>query len=117
MEVWANPGSAWVAEFLGLGKVLPGRVVGKNKVLTEFGDFTIQCAQEHRKGDIVHLLVRPLSVGRDAEANMLHGVVTDVIFQREEFRVKLDNGLYVYLDEAPNVGQKISAPVKVECLI
>ena len=46
----------------------------------------------------------------------ISGVVSDVIFQQDRFKVTLDNGLYVYLQEAPKVGQKIEVQVKVECL-
>ncbi|MCI0554498.1 MAG: hypothetical protein L0287_26415, partial [Anaerolineae bacterium] len=48
--------------------------------------------------------------------NTVQGIVTDVIFQQERFKVTLDNGLYFYLSEAPKVGEKISVTVKVECL-
>ena len=58
-DVWANPKSAFVAEFLGLGNVISGEVVGKNKFQTEYGIFTIKCDHKHSKGDKVHLLARP----------------------------------------------------------
>lgn len=125
VDIWANPGSAWAAEFLGLGNVIEGTVTNKNKVQTTFGDFVINCPHKHQKGDVVHLLTRPSSAekarlatggnSRD-ETNFLHGIVKDVIFQHDRFKVIFDNGLYVYLDEAPNVGERISAKVKVECL-
>ena len=124
-DVWANPGSAWVAEFLGLGNVIEGTVINKNKVQTTFGDFVINCAHKHQKGDVVHLLARPLpaETARVAiegssrnETNLLQGIVKDVIFQHDRFKVIFDNGLYVYLDEAPKVAEKVSAKVKVECL-
>ena len=74
---------------------------------------------------MVHLLARPLSAdkapvtveGRSRnETNHLEGIVEDVIFQHDRFKVIFDNGLYVYLDEAPKVGERIFAKVKVECL-
>jgi spermidine/putrescine transport system ATP-binding protein len=113
-EVWAKPESAFVAGFLGLGNLLNGEVVSQNKFQTEHGFFTVKCAHTHSRGDKVHLLARPLPA-RD-EANFISGVVVDVIFQQDRFKVTLENGLYVYLPEAPKNGQKISAPVKVECL-
>ena len=113
-EVWANPGSAYVAEFLGLGNVLDGEILAKNTFQTEHGTFTVKCDHEHSKGDKVHLLARPLSVKN--EANVIMGTAIDVIFQQDRYKVTLDNGLYVYLDEAPNVGKKVSVKVKVECL-
>jgi len=144
-EVWANPGSAYVAEFLGLGNILDGEVAGKNKIQSEYGVFIVSCNHKHAKGDKVKLLARPLSV-KD-EANAVSGTVTDVIFQQDRYKVTIENvtlrdsegslskksetlrshrtlpqrdmtvpGFYVYLDEAPEVGQKISVKVKIECL-
>jgi hypothetical protein len=81
---------------------------------TSFGLFKVKCAHKHINGDKVHLLARPLPAER--EPNIISGIVTDVIFQQDRFKVTFDNGLYVYLDEAPKTGQKISVKVKVECL-
>jgi ABC-type Fe3+/spermidine/putrescine transport system ATPase subunit len=113
-DVWANPQSVFVAEFLGLGNILDGEVVGKNKFQTEQGIFTIKCDHKHSKGDKVKLLARPLSVMGDA--NVISGVVEDIIFQHDRYKATFDNGLYVYLDESPKMGQKIYVKVKVECL-
>jgi surface protein len=125
VNVWANPGSAWVGEFLGLGNVIEGTVTNKNKVQTKFGDFVINCEHKHQEGDVVHLLARPLPAEKarvptegnyQNETNLLGGIVEDVIFQHDRFKVIFDNGLYVYMDEAPKVGERISVRVKVQCL-
>jgi ABC-type Fe3+/spermidine/putrescine transport system ATPase subunit len=119
-EVWARPESAFVARFLGLGNVIEGKVIsetmedGEWKVESSFGRFTVSCAHKHQKGEHIHLLARPLSAGN--EPNILQGMVKDVIFQQDRFKVTLDSGLYVYLANAPQVGEKIEVPVKVECL-
>ena len=113
-EVWAKPQSAYVAEFLGLGNILDGEVVAKNRFKTKQGIFTVKCDPKHSKGDKVKLLVRPLSVKGDT--NVISGVVEDIIFQHDRYIATFDNGLYVYLDESPKMGQKISVKVKVECL-
>lgn len=113
-DVWANPGSAFVAGFLGLGNVFGGTHDGNSKVETQFGILTVHCEHKHSKGDNIHLLARPLAAG--ADANVIQGVVTDVIFQQDRFRVQLDNGLYVYLPEAPRMGRRIEVRIKVECL-
>jgi hypothetical protein len=60
------------------------------------------------------LLVRPMSAQH--EANVIHGMVSDVIFQQDRFKVTLENGLSVFLPGAPKVGERISVRVKVECL-
>lgn len=113
-DVWANPQSPFVAGFLGSGNILDGEVVAPNQLQTEQGIFAVHCGHKHSKGDKVHLLARPLPAGD--EANVLSGIVADVIFQQDRFKVTLENGLYVYLGEAPQIGQKISVRVKVECL-
>ena len=130
-DVWANPQSAYVAEFLGLGNILDGEVVkeiqktkgGRRrlefveglKVKTAYGLFDVECERKCSKGDKVKLLVRPLSVKDDA--NSISGVVADVIFQNDRYKVVFDNGLYVYLNEAPKKGRKISVQIKVACLV
>jgi hypothetical protein len=88
----------------------------------------VRCAHEHREGENVHLLARPLpaeqarvakSPTRERShntANTVEGIVTDVIFHQERFKVTLDHGLYVYLQEVPRVGETVEVGVKVECL-
>jgi len=132
-EVWASPGSAWVAGFLGLGKILKGEVRGKRKegeweVESSIGVTVVRCGHKHQRGDNVHLLARPYvnnfraerseprGEGSRSVVNVISGIVSDVIFQQDRFKVTLENGLYVYLQQAPNVGEKIDVQVKVECL-
>lgn len=118
-DVWAKPGSAFVAGFLGLGNVIIGRVEKKMddeswKMESGVGGFVVDCGHKHTRGEQVHLLARPLSA--EEEANNIQGIVTDVIFQHDRFKVTLDNGLYVYLSNPPKVGERVDVPVKVECL-
>lgn len=129
-DVWANPKSAYVAKFLGLGNVIEGkergeRKDGKWKVESEMGEFVVRCDHAHSKGEKIRLLMRPIvraersePIGEHSRSadNKLEGVVMDVIFQQDKYKVTLDNGLYVYLDHAPKVGGKISMKVKIECL-
>lgn len=119
VDVWRDPGSAFIAGFLGLGNVIEGKVIGQEgggewKMESGFGVFTVGCAHEHRRGENVHLLTRPLAA--EAEPNSIRGIVTDVIFQQDRFKVTLDTGLYVYLPQGPTIGEKIDVHVKVECL-
>jgi spermidine/putrescine transport system ATP-binding protein len=125
-DVWANPGSAFVAKFLGMGTVFDGVVREKQngewkvypehgrRVESGIGEFTISCAHEHSRGEKVHLLARPFSA--ESDANVVQGVISDVIFQQDRFKVTFDNGLYVYLKDAPKVGEKVEVPIRVECL-
>jgi ABC-type Fe3+/spermidine/putrescine transport system ATPase subunit len=113
-DVVAHPCSAWAAKFLGLGNVINGLMVEGLKVKTEYGSFTLTCRHKHSKGDKVNLLVRPYEAR--SEANEIRGKVLDISFQQNQFRVTLENGLYVYLKDAPQIGRKIAVKVVVECL-
>jgi spermidine/putrescine transport system ATP-binding protein len=120
-DVWATPGSAFVAGFLGLGNLIDGAYIGSSQVHTKFGTLTIPCRHRHEQGDQVRLLARPLLArpllaGDNAPSNLIEGVVADIFFQQDRFKVTLEGGLYVYLPEAPVVGDKITVPVRVECL-
>lgn len=118
-DVWEHPGSAYVARFLGLGNVFVG-TVGENtknggwKMESKFGVLVVECGHRHQSGEKVHLLARPLSA--ESEANVIQGGVADVIFQQDRYKVTFDNGLYVYLKDAPKAGERIEVRVKVECL-
>jgi len=124
-DIWENPESAFVARFLGLGNVIEGKYIDDSKIETDFGTFKVQSVHKYKRGDKVYILVRPLAgiarseplgESRRNAVNFIQGVVTDVIFQQERFKVTLDNGLYFYLSEAPKIGEKITLNVKVECL-
>jgi ABC-type Fe3+/spermidine/putrescine transport system ATPase subunit len=113
-DVWAHPGSAWAAEFLGLGNVLDGKALdARSHVETTFGTFLIKCAHMHKPGDDVKLLARPVPTEK---GNTIRGRVADVLFQQDRFKVTLDGGLFLYLDAAPKIGQTITARVGLECL-
>jgi ABC-type Fe3+/spermidine/putrescine transport system ATPase subunit len=115
-EVWANPGSAFVAGFLGLGNILEGSYLGQARVKTRLGVLAVECEHQHqhRKGETLHLLARPLPA--EADGNRIEGLVTDVIFQQDRFKVSLEHGLYVYLQRPPKVGERLETWLKVECL-
>jgi hypothetical protein len=59
-------------------------------------------------------LARPQVDG--AQPNFIRGIAKDVVFRNDRYIVTFDNGLYVYLDKAPGIGDKVTAQVKVECL-
>jgi spermidine/putrescine transport system ATP-binding protein len=73
----------------------------------------------HSAGEKVNLLVSRRGV-RNAADGRLSGVVVDVIFRQDGFKVTLDNGLDFYLPDAPRIGEKVYLtipPGGVKCLI
>ena len=113
-EVWESPGSEYVARFLGLGNVFDGKFIDKSEVETKYGRFVVRCEHPQQIGEIVPFLVRPFPAEEDT--NLIQGIVADVIFQQDRYKVTFENGFHVYLQEPPVVGEKVSMPVKVECL-
>jgi ABC-type Fe3+/spermidine/putrescine transport system ATPase subunit len=119
-EVWSEPGSVWVARFLGLGNLVEGRV-NRDIVETPFGRFRPVCGHKHTTGELVTLLLRPegAEMNNMTAMNSLTGIVADVVFHQEDFKVTLEDGLYFYLSEALRIGARIHLRMKrsaVQCL-
>ena len=112
-EVWAEPGSAFVAKFLGLGTIVTGKMTENGTIETVLGTFAASCKQRKGLGE-VQLLIRPQETTSDV--NLLRGVVKDVIFQQDHYKVTLENGVLLNLTQSPKVGEEVQIPVKVECL-
>lgn len=103
-QVFGQPASAWVARFLGLTNLLPGRVVSTNPVraATDQGIFQGRWSGEGSPaaGSRTMLLLRPNAThllqdtassqasGEDG-LNQLRGVVEDSVFRGDGFRLNL----------------------------
>ncbi|MCX7855786.1 MAG: ABC transporter ATP-binding protein [Anaerolineae bacterium] len=119
-EVWNDPGSLWVAQFLGVGNVLFGEChpgSGAPVLKTALGEFPLSCPHCHEAGTRIGAVLRPSAVEEHPEGE-IRSRVTDVLFQREHFRVSLENGLYVFLPRAPRMGERVTLRLKapLQCL-
>lgn len=104
-KVYKRPASAWAARFLGMSNLLPGRILSRKpfQVQTELGIFTPAepTGAAARDGDF-SLLLRPTSaspVESGSGVNRLTGVVEDVAFRGESYRVTLraaDDALFQF---------------------
>jgi spermidine/putrescine transport system ATP-binding protein len=115
-QVWSDPGSVWAAQFLDAGNVVSGVVLSNTRpfqVETSVGVFDLKCSHAHSAGEKVNLLVNRRGVRLAAEGR-LSGVVVDVIFRQDGFKVTLDNGLDFYLPDAPRVGEKVYLTIPAE---
>lgn len=93
-SVFLSPVSAWVAGFLGLSNLLPGRIISINPLQaeTELGVFESagDLMTALRVGDPVTLLFRRDINCLDEKADqILEGFVQDCIFMGQGFRVRL----------------------------
>jgi spermidine/putrescine transport system ATP-binding protein len=133
VEVYSHPNSDWVASFLGLSNLMPGRVVALQplQVQTAAGQFISSVLPRHKPegnvllaGDQVNVLLRPTGariVNMDQCDNCLTGVVQDVVFRGEGFRVDLccqpDLRLSFYLDQSLKVGQLVTLQISSEAVL
>ncbi len=130
-QVWSDPGSVWAAQFLDAGNVVAGIVMSGTrpfKIVTSVGVFELDCklvpvpgqdGHTHSAGKKVNLLISRRGV-RQAADGVVNGVVVDVVFRQDGFKVTLDNGLDFYLPDAPLLGEKISLSIPatgVKCLL
>lgn len=123
-EVWNDPGSLWVAQFLGVGNILFGvstasqdKSCATTTIKTALGEFPLSCSHCHGEGERVAAILRPSAV-EEHPGGEIRSRVTDVLFQREHFRVSLENGLYVFLPRAPRIGETVALRLKrpLQCL-
>ena len=111
-EVYANPVSEWVAEFLGAGNVLEGNILDDGRVETMLGIIKMSIEGNQAKNTKVSLLIRPEDVSLGDEKSALRGRVSDIRFQQNKYRVSLEGGFYFYLLRPPKIGEKIGVLVQ-----
>lgn len=119
-EVWNDPGSLWVAQFLGVGNILFGECYpgsGSPVLKTALGEFPLSCPHCHQEGKRVGAILRPSAVEEYPEGT-IRSRVADVLFRREHFQISLENGLHVFLPRAPHIGEPIALQLKepLQCL-
>ena len=115
-EVFARPMSGWVADFLGLGNVLEGKWLGDGRVETKLGVVELNCEREAGKGETVTLLIRPERVKLTENGTGLNGRAADILFQKNGYRVTLENGIYFFTSARLRVGETLTFTVEAECL-
>jgi spermidine/putrescine transport system ATP-binding protein len=129
-QVWSNPGSVWAAQFLDAGNVVEGIIMSTTrpfKIETPVGVFELDCGvvpdparvrHAHSPGEKVDLVICRRGVLQGGEGQ-ISGVVVDVIFRQDGFKVTLENGLNFYLPNAPRLGENINLTIPasgIKCL-
>ncbi|MEW6650392.1 MAG: ABC transporter ATP-binding protein [Chloroflexota bacterium] len=97
-QVYQCPRSVWVARFLGLSNLLPGRVIRRQPLLvdTALGRFRVGSdASPPAEGAAVTLLLRPNGLVFEAQnggENTFAAQVSDAVFRGEGYRLTLRSG-------------------------
>jgi ABC-type Fe3+/spermidine/putrescine transport system ATPase subunit len=120
-EIWKNPKYTVVAKLLGIGNVIEGQVIAKDKVKTEFGIFDINCKQN--KGEKVNLL---LTHSSNTKGEVIKIKVEDVVYKQNQFEVRsrgavlsgkaVSKGAVFLIKEKPKIGETVKINVQVKCL-
>ena len=113
--VFKQPANAWVASFLGLGNLVPGRVIASNQVETELSTLELAVPAELAPGTQCMLLLRPQDALLGERATSLPGhlraVVRDSVFQGDYYRLEVLVGstlLQVHSQEDFEINQPLS---------
>jgi ABC-type Fe3+/spermidine/putrescine transport system ATPase subunit len=129
-DVFRQPASTWVAGFLGLGNLVPGRVVSQEplKVDTFLGPIelaeTSWFSERPAPGQSVTILLRPdgvcpIAFSPEENEIMIEGTVVETLFQGSHLRVKLRHKkgpeltfhLSLQENQVPAIGQEIALAV------
>ncbi len=126
-EVYTRPASAWVAQFMGLTNLLPGKVHARRplQVLTGLGLFEVaDGASIPADDDEVTLLLRPAGAEPSTDgqgANRLKGTVEDVVFRPDGYRIDLRCAtgelFQFYVDQPVKTGAPLALYLPPESLI
>ncbi len=124
-KIWNNPKYVEVAKILGIGNVIAGEVISKNKIKTEFGIFNLNCKKN--KGERINLLITqqlPSPSGTSAtisgrrvgdEGEVIKLKVEDIVYKQNQFEVKSRDVKFL-VKQKPKIGQTIKINVQVKCL-
>ena len=118
-EVYAHPVSGWVAEFLGAGNVLKGKMLENGFVETMLGTIKMSFEWKQAQNTSVTLLIHPQYIALGDSSSPLRGRVEDVRFRQNRYRVTLEGGFYFYLPDPPQVGEEVGLEIqtdKIQCL-
>ncbi len=117
-QVYRQPASAFVARFLGLNNLIPGKIIltdqDKLQVQTTIGQFDITTSGEFPLGGDVTVLIRPdmLQLG-EAGSLRLEGILKETLFRGNAIRawIKVQETLLTMdlpsRNSLPNIGQAI----------
>jgi iron(III) transport system ATP-binding protein len=83
-HLYHRPADRFIADFIGQGVLLPGRVVAKGRVWTELGEMDLPRLTDATLDDAVDILVRPDDVIHD-DSSALQAEIVERAFRGAEF--------------------------------
>jgi iron(III) transport system ATP-binding protein len=92
-NLYHKPADRFVAEFIGQGVMVPGRVLASGRIDSPLGVISADFIRQHREGERVELLLRPDDIVHDDGSDFMLEI-TDKVFQGAEYlyTLKLKDG-------------------------
>lgn len=121
-NIYHEPKTRFVADFVGLGSMIPATVINHKTLDTEFGEVTGTFSDEHKTGAKVDLLVRPDDIPHN-DSSPITALVEEKRFRGAEFLYKLrlqsGNSVLCYAPSHHNhqIGEPIGIKLDLEHLV
>lgn len=114
-NIYHEPKTRFVADFVGLGVMIPATVVNNETLDTEFGKVKGAIDDTHAAGDIVDLLVRPDDIPHD-DSSPITALVEEKRFRGAEFlyKLRLQSGNFVLCYAPSHHNHKIGEPIGIK---
>ncbi len=92
-NLYHKPADRFVAEFIGQGVMIPGRVLANGRIDSPLGVLSADFIKQHQEGESVELLLRPDDIVHD-DGSDFRLEITDKVFQGAEYlyTLKLEDG-------------------------
>ncbi len=113
-NIYHEPVSRFVADFVGLGNLIPATISGNNSIETVFGELIGPIDPAFKKGEVVDLLVRPDDIPHD-DTSQVTAIVEGKRFLGAEFlyTLRLPNGHSVLCYAPSHHDHEIGKPLGI----
>lgn len=114
-NIYHKPKSRFVADFVGLGSMVPAKVIDELTLDTEFGQIKGELNSDFKSGDEVDLLVRPDDIPHD-DSSLITAVVEEKRFRGSEFlyKLRLLSGNFVLCYAPSHHNHQIGEPIGIK---
>jgi iron(III) transport system ATP-binding protein len=114
-NIYHKPKTRFVADFVGLGSMVPATVIDEQTLDTEFGHVKGTFNTKFSKGDKVDLLLRPDDIPHD-DSSSITALVEEKRFRGAEFlyKLRLQSGNFVLCYAPSHHNHKIGEPIGIK---
>jgi len=114
-NIYHKPKTRFVADFVGLGSMVPATIVDSTTIETEFGSVNGALNGTHTIGDQVDLLVRPDDIPHD-DSSAITAIVEEKRFRGAEFlyKLRLRSGNFVLCYAPSHHNHEIGEPIGIK---